>query len=109
MLASDPLQDHGDALAAADARRRAAERLAALFHLAQQRQQQASARGAERVAERDRAAVDVALLAVELQLLLAAEVLRRERLVDLDQVEVTDLQAGLLARLLDRGHRAEAH
>src|SRR5262245_43829469 len=97
---SAALEDHRDPLAAADARRRAAERLAAVLELAHQRQQQPGAGRAERVAERDRTAVDVDLPAIELQLLFATEVLRRERLVDLDQLEVGHLQPGLLAGLL---------
>ncbi len=42
----------------------------------------------ERMAERDRAAVDVGLLAIEAQLLLDGQILAGERLVDLDQVDV---------------------
>src|SRR5262245_33067226 len=97
---SDALEDHRDALAAADAGRRAAELLAAHLEFADQRQQQARAGGAERMAERDRAAVDVALVAVELELLLATEVLRRERLVDLDTIRDGVLEDGELARLV---------
>ena len=40
------------------------------------------------MAERDRAAVDVDLLAIEAQLLLDGQVLRGERFVDLDEIEV---------------------
>ena len=59
-----------------------------------QRQQQARARHAERMAERDRAAVDVDLLAIQAELLLDGEVLRRERFVDFDQVDVGEREAG---------------
>ena len=61
------------------------------------------------MAERDRAAVDVDLVAIEAQLLLAREVLRREGLVDLDQVEIVERQLRALERLADRRRRAHAH
>ena len=53
-----------------------------------QRQQQARAGHPERMAERDGAAVDVDPLAIEAELLLDREVLRRERFVDLDEIDV---------------------
>src|SRR5690606_18667017 len=80
-----------------------------LPELAGEGQEEARAGRAERVAERDRAAVDVDLVAVEVERLLDAEVLPRERLVDLEQVDVLDLHAGALARRLDRGDRPDAH
>src|SRR5262252_1699435 len=55
----------------------------------------AGARRAERVPERDRAAVHVHALGRQAQLALAVERLRRERLVDLEQVDLIDLEAGL--------------
>ena len=51
------------------------------------------------MAERDRAAVDVDLVAVEAQLLLDRQVLRRERLVDLEEVDVVERQARASQRL----------
>ena len=42
------------------------------------------------MAERDRAAVDVDLVAIEAELLLDRQVLRGERLVDLDQIDVVE-------------------
>ena len=107
--AIERFDDHRDALTAADAGGRHAVLLAAPPQLEQQRQQQARAAGAERMAERDRAAVDVDLVAIEAQLLLAREILRRERLVDLDQVEIGERQPGALERLADRRRRAHAH
>src|SRR5205085_1786734 len=59
----------------------------------------ALARRAERVPERDRAAVHVRLLAIEAEVFLHREVLRREGLVDLDEIHVLDLEAGALERL----------
>src|SRR5262245_48312553 len=83
-----PLHDHRDPLAAADAGRRHAELLLPLLQLEQQRIDEPSARGAERMAQADRAAVHVELVAIDLQLLLDRQDLTRERLVDLEQVEL---------------------
>src|SRR5262245_64097586 len=69
----------------------------------------ARARRAERMAERDGAAVDVGALAVEAELLLDGEILRRERLVDLDEVEIGQLVARLVHGAADRRRRADAH
>ena len=44
------------------------------------------------MSERDRAAVDVDLLAIEAELLFDREVLRRERLVDLEEIDVVERQ-----------------
>src|SRR5262245_47660050 len=52
---------HSNAHAAADAQRREALLGAALLHLEQQGREHAGARSADRMAERDRAAVDVDL------------------------------------------------
>ena len=48
---------------------------------------------AERVADRDRAAVDVEPVEVDAEVLVRRHHLRRERLVDLDQVDVADAHA----------------
>ena len=101
--------DRGDALAAADAGGRQAALLAAAPQLEQQRQQQPRAAHAERMAERDRAAVDVDLVAIEPELLLDREILAGERLVDLDQIDVVERQAGARQRLARRRRRTHAH
>src|SRR5262245_6049722 len=103
------LDQDRDALAAADAGRGDAEALLAAPELQEERQDQARAGRAERVPERDRAAVDVDLVAVEAELLLDAEVLRREGLVDLEEVDVGELDARALEALPDRGHGPDAH
>src|SRR5262245_54747368 len=59
------LQDDRAALPAADAHRGEAELRAPAAHLAGERQNEPVRRGADRVAERDRAAVDVRLLPVD--------------------------------------------
>ena len=93
LLSWEGLDDHRDALAAADAGGAEPVAAAAAAELMQQVQGDAGAAGAERVAERDGAAVHVGPLAVEAQLLLDRQVLRREGLVDLDQVHVVELRA----------------
>ena len=52
--------------------------------------------GAERVADGDRAAIDVELVLVEAELARAGHDLRAERLVDLEAVDVGELEAGAL-------------
>ena len=58
-LSLNALDDHRDALTAADARRRQAVTTIASMQLVQQRQHQPRARRAQRMTERDRAAVHV--------------------------------------------------
>src|SRR6266498_4987516 len=87
------LDDHGDALAAADAG--GGETVSPLPppKLEGKGQEQARARGPQRMAEGDRSPVHVGLLAVEAQLLLDRQVLARERFVHLREVEVLRRQA----------------
>ena len=77
--------------------------------LVDQRAEDHAAGRAERVAHGDRAAVDVDLLHVEAHVLDEAQHDRRERLVDLDQVEVVDREPGLGQRLLGGGRGAGEH
>src|SRR5579872_7603590 len=85
-----------DALTAADAGGRDAARLTAAAELQNERQQQARAAHAERMAERDRAAVHVHAIAIQAELLFDGEILAGERLVDLEQIDVRERQAGAL-------------
>src|SRR5690348_4263120 len=79
--------DDGDVgLAAALAHGLHAVSTASALELVEQRRHQPGAGCAERVTQRDRAAVDVDLGEVEPGLLLPREHDRRERLVDLDEV-----------------------
>ena len=82
---------------------------AAAAHLPHQRGQQARAGAAERVAERDRAAVHVQPLAVDAQLAHAREHLGGEGLVQLHEVDVRDVEPGAFERAAGGGHRADAH
>ena len=64
---------------------------------------------AERVTERDGTAVGVHALHVALVRELPCEHDRRERLVDLDEVDVVDGEAVVVEQLLGRGDRAFEH
>src|SRR3954452_841131 len=66
---SQTLDDHGDALSAADARGGQTETLLAAAQLVEQSDDQARSGGCERMAEGDGAAVDVELLRVHAELL----------------------------------------
>src|SRR5262249_32170274 len=92
------LYAHRDAHAAADAERREALLGVALLHFVEQRHQHPSAGSADRMADRDRAAVDVDLRGVPAEVLVDRAGLRGERLVGLDQIEIADVPAGLLER-----------
>src|SRR3954447_5738854 len=82
------LDDRREALPDADAQRRQAVAQAALGELVGQRPEQARARAAERVADGDRAAVDVELGERDAELARRGEHLAREGLVDLDEIDV---------------------
>src|SRR3954467_8649257 len=101
-LGGGDLEDHRVALAAAGADRGDAEPAAAAAQLVDQRAEDAGARGPDRVAERDRPAVHVDLRLVDADHAHRVECHRGERLVDLEQVDVVDRQAGLVERGLCR-------
>ena len=69
----------------------------------------AGAAGPERVPDRDGAAVHVGPVARQPELLLHRQVLRREGLVHLEEVEVGELRPGPGHGVPDRRHRADAH
>ena len=103
------LDDRRQALADPDAERRQPVAAAPPAQLVGERAEQPGARAAERVADRDGAAVDVQLVVVDAQLAHGCEHLRGEGLVELDQVDVLDPKSGTVERLARRGHRADAH
>src|SRR5438132_5410926 len=120
------LDQHGAALPSADAERRDAAAPAGALEDLQHVQHEARARGADGMADRDRAAVDVELAAVELAeravepevraaIVLAlprretGEHLPREGLVDLHRIDVAPGEAVALHERRDRMHGAEAH
>src|SRR5437764_4497306 len=92
------LDDHGVTLAAARADGGHAEPSAATAQLVRERHQDARAARPDRVPEGDRAAVDVHLRLVHAEHPHRIDRNGSERLVDLEQVDVVDLQAGLLER-----------
>ena len=100
-------QQHGFALAAAAAHRGDAECGAVAAHLVGEGEEEAEAGGGERVAERDRAAVDVDPAGVDLQRAGGRHGDAGERLVDLPQVDVFRLQPFACEQLLRRFRRAE--
>ena len=78
------------------------------LHLVEQRRRQLRAGAAERMAERDRAAVHVQPLRIDRQLLQAREHLRRERFVQLDEIDLIERQSRELQHLPDRRDRTDA-
>src|SRR6267154_486133 len=88
------LHAHRDAHAAADAERGEALLGIAPLHLVQQRHQHARTGSADRMAERDRAAVDVDLGGIPAEVLVDGASLCGKGLVGLDEIEVLDLPAG---------------
>src|SRR5579859_161128 len=106
---SHSLQDRGDALAAADAL--GGQRVFAAGAL-QQRSglaDDARTRGAERMAERDGAAIDIDAGLVELEVADAGQRLGGEGFVELDHVELRGIEAGAGQRLGRGRDRADAH
>src|SRR5206468_2596024 len=77
--------------------------------LVQHGQHQSRARRAERMAERNRAAVDVGAFTVKPKLTLNREVLAGEGFVHFDEINLFKLQAGSGERFLRSRHRAYAH
>src|SRR4051794_25229508 len=94
-------ENDGVALATAGADRGHPEPTAAAAQLVHERAEDPRAGRADRVAERDRPAIHVHLRVVDAEHAHGVERDRRERLVDLEQVDVVDRQA----RLLERGLR----
>src|SRR6185437_2178024 len=103
------LDDDRRSHAAAGAHGHKAALLALPLQFVDHRTDQHRARRADRVAERDRAAVDVDLLAVEPEV--ANDLLHddSERLVDLEEVDVLQPEAGLRQDLADRRARRVQH
>src|SRR3546814_13758658 len=99
----------GVALAAADALRRERELLALALQQGRRLAGDARAGGAQRMAERDGAAVEVGLVEVEAEFVGAGQRLRGEGLVQLDDVEILHGQTGALQGLEGRRHRTHAH
>src|SRR5712691_7949734 len=82
---------------------------AAPAQLVQQRYDKPRAAHAEWMAERDRTAVHVQLLLVEPELASDHEALRRERLVELHEIEVADTDTRAVEELAHRRDRRDSH
>src|SRR5947209_15316839 len=104
-----PLQHRRDALANTDAHRDESIAPAGTLQLARRGQRDARSRGAQGMADRDRATVrvDPAVVKRQFEPAQAGEDLRRKSLVDLDDVDVLEGEAGALQRLFCRRHRPE--
>ena len=82
------LDQQSDAHAAADAQRRQASPRISTFHLVQQCGCDAHAGAANRMAQGNRAAVDIQLLRSDLKIAIAGNHLSSEGLVQLDEIDV---------------------
>src|ERR1700730_897090 len=105
-MALNPLDDGGHAHAAADAQRDQRATGVAALELVAHGAGDHRAGGAQRVAHRDGAAVDVELVVGNVEVLLELQHHRRERLVQLEQVDVIDRQARAVEHLARGGGRA---
>ena len=103
------LPQAGDALPDPDAHGGRRPAAAAALQLVQQRGGDPGARAAERMADRDRAAVDVDQVGIALELVNHGNGLSREGLVDLEQRQLVDLPARSGQDLRHRRDRADAH
>src|SRR5580698_964240 len=101
-LMHDTLYRNRGGFAAADAQRRDAAFQVLRFQRMQQRHDQARAGGPNGMAERAGAAVDVEFFSGNSEIALRRHRHYRERLVDLEQVNVTDAPADFLEQLADR-------
>src|SRR5262249_53627771 len=93
--------------AAAEAQRREAIPTTSPVELVEERGDDPGAAGPDRVAERDRPAVDVRLVPVEAELPAIGQRLGGERLVDLDEVERLDRQLDAVEQPPDALDRCE--
>src|SRR6266700_3232761 len=108
-MALHPLEDRGDALAATDAHGDECVLAPGAPQLVERLDGEDRPRGADRVAERDTTAVGVRPLGGKVELAHDSQRLRRERLVHLEQIDLVDLQAGLVQYRTDGGHGTHAH
>src|SRR6185369_11581845 len=106
-----PFESERDSLADADAHGGEAELAAAALQLLGRGEREPGAGHAERMAERDGAAVGVlaGIVVGDTELAEDGEALRREGFVQFDHVEVADLEAEPLHQFLRRGCGADAH
>ena len=101
-------EDSSGAHAAAHAHRDQAVTRLSPPHFVEKRRRQLGAGAAERVAERDGAAVDVQSLRIDWQLAQAGNHLCGKRLVQLDQIHLLERQSGELQHFSNCRHRPDA-
>src|SRR4051812_31873201 len=102
-------KDRGDALAAADALRGPCIPAPGTLQNLRRLGSDACARGAERMTQRNGAAIDVDPRLVEAEFAHAGKRLGREGLVEFDDVNLVDGQPCALERLAACRHRTDAH
>src|SRR3569832_2229954 len=88
MARTYPLQQKRESHAAANAECGESEFDLSLLHFVKQRRGNANTSAADRMAQRDRATVDVQTITRETELAIASDHLRRESFVQLDQIDV---------------------
>src|ERR1019366_4497023 len=93
------LDSERNAHAAADAKRGKALFRAAALHFVQKRDKDAGARRADRMADRDRAAIDIHDRRIPTHVLVYGQGLCREGFVRLDEIEILDLPVRLFQHL----------
>src|SRR3954452_17974991 len=102
---NDTLDGDGGGFAAADAQRRDAAFQIMRFQRVQQRHDQPRAGGADRMAERAGAAIDVQSVTGNAEVALRSHCDYRKSLVDLEQVDISNAPAYLVQELSDRRDR----
>src|SRR4051794_36037439 len=95
--------------ATADTHRHQPQPTAALPEFVNELRRELRASGAERMTERDRAAVHIHSFGIDPEILDDRDDLRRERLIELDHLHVLQRDAGALQRLWYRFDRTDAH
>ena len=109
MPSSDPFENSRRALAAADAHGDHAVARVAPLHFAEDGRGQFRAGAAERMAQRDGAAVDVDDFRIESGGADHGQRLRRESFVEFDDADVVQLEPGERQRFGNRHHGTDAH
>jgi len=104
-VTSRALNTKGNALAATDAERSDTALRIARFHRRQQRHQHAGAGGADRMAQRTGAAIDVDIVERDAQFAHRDQRHHGERFIDFPEIDVTHLPTRTIQRLLYRRHR----
>src|SRR5438045_2143141 len=106
---SDSLKQQRDPHAATDAECRETALCFTSFHLVQQRRRDAHAGATNWMSERNRTAVDVQTIRIELQFAIAGNDLSSERFVQFNQIDFHQRKLLPLKQRSRRRHRTNAH